>query len=121
MQTTIEILGRNVLVTLSKRAQLALSKRSKPLTAEMELYFSCLIRMKVRFHDATQNSRTVSISDNLNIAFRPVMTSACSLDAVGDAAPPLTDFPIQKPDAFVPHWLKIDFHNDQWQGEFGYH
>jgi len=34
--------------------------------------------------------------------------------------PPLTDFPIQKTNAFIPHWLKIDFKNNEWKGEFGF-
>ena len=32
----------------------------------------------------------------------------------------LTDFPIAKPEAYVPHWLRIDYRKGQWQGEFGY-
>ena len=86
---------------------------------EMELYFSCLIRMKVRFHDTPNNLATRQVMENFSIAFHPVMTAACGMDYEGDE-PPLTDFPIQNPEAFVPHWLKIDYRNKQWQGEFGF-
>ena len=119
MQTTVEIMGRDVRVSLSEKARRELAKRATPLYAEMELYFSCLIRLKVRFHDTAQNLNSVPVMDKLNIAFHPVMTAACSVDEQ-DAAPPLTDFPIQNPDAFVPHWLTIDYQHNQWQGQFGY-
>lgn len=119
MQITVEIMGREVSVVLSDKASRELVKRSTPLIAEMELYFSCLIRKKVRFHDKPHGLATVQVMDNLDIAFHPVMTAACGKDYEGDE-PPLTDFPIHKPESFVPHWLKIDYQHNQWQGEFGF-
>lgn len=119
MRTTVEIMGRDVEVSLSEKASRELAKRAAPLIAEMELYFSCLIRMKVRFHDTPHDLATVQAMDKLHVAFHPVMTAACRNDEIGDE-PPLTDFPIQNPQAFVPHWLTIDFRHNQWQGEFGF-
>ncbi len=84
----------------------------------MELYFSCLIRYKVRFHERADDGAVV-VNDKLWLRFRPVMTAQCGNDYDGDE-PPLTDFPIVKPGAFTPHWLTIDYRRGQWQGEFGY-
>ena len=119
MQTTVEIMGRAVDVVVSDTASRELTKRSTPLIAEMELYFSCLIRKKVRFHDLSPDLAAIQVLDKLSIAFHPVMTAACGNDYEGDE-PPLTDFPIKNPEAFVPHWLRIDYHHNQWQGEFGF-
>jgi hypothetical protein len=105
-------------VTLSNAALKALSSRNKMLVAEMELYFSCLIRKQVRFKESLEGE-VINVTDQLAIRFRPVMTKSCGIDYEGDE-PPLTDFPIQKADAFVPHWLKIDFKKDEWIGEFGF-
>ena len=122
---SIELQGKSVDVTLSERARNALSRRTKPLTVEMELYFSCLIRKKVRFHDtendaaAEKNSLEALLNDRMRIRFRPVMTKVCGKDYEGDE-PPLTDFPITNSKAYIPHWLTIDFRNDEWVGEFGY-
>ena len=126
-QQSVEINGRTVVIELSKAAIKALAQRSTPLLAEMELYFSCLIRKKVRFRDATADAKsddastatTVSLSDHLHVRFRPVMTRVCGKDYEGDE-PPLTDFPIVNARAYVPRWLHIDFRNNQWQGEFGF-
>lgn len=115
---SIEIDGRTVDVKLSEAADAALAQRDTPLLAEMELYFSCLIRKQVRFRDAGDEAAT-PFNEQLHICFRPVMTRACGKDYEGDE-PPLTDFPIAKTHAYVPHWLRIDYLRGQWQGEFGY-
>ena len=118
MDKQIELLGRKVTVTLSSAAVTALSQRDKSLVAEMELYFSCLIRKKVRFRENLEGE-LVYVIDQLSVRFRPVMTAVCGIDYEGDE-PPLTDFPIKKPESFVPHWLKLDFKKDKWIGEFGF-
>jgi hypothetical protein len=118
MKKQVELLGRKVSVSLSASAVTALAQREQPIVAEMELYFSCLIRKKVRFRENLAGE-VVNITEQLSVRFRPVMTAACGTDYEGDE-PPLTDFPIKKADSFVPHWLEIDFKNGQWQGEFGF-
>jgi hypothetical protein len=73
----------------------------------------------VRFRDAVAEPAGIKAGERLRVSFRPVMTSVCGKDYEGDE-PPLTDFPIVKPHAYVPHWLRIDYRHGQWQGEFGY-
>lgn len=126
LQQSVEIDGRTVAIELSKAASQALAARTTPLLVEMELYFSCLIRKQVRFRDAaavsdntTDTKHTVTLNDQLQICFRPVMTRICGNDYEGDE-PPLTDFPIAKTRPYVPRWLHIDYRKGQWQGEFGY-
>jgi hypothetical protein len=129
LNRSIELLGKSIDVTLSEAARNALSRRTKPVAVEMELYFSCLIRKQVRFSDANTNVGNngaapnppleTRLNDRMRIRFHPVMTKACSKDYEGDE-PPLTDFPIANPKAYIPHWLKIDFRHDAWVGEFGY-
>lgn len=111
-----ELNGRPITVTVTRRADEALSHREAPLHAEMELYFSCLIRKRVLFREARGDSL---LDDRLSIGFRPVMTAHCGLDYEGDE-PPLTDFPIVTGERYTPHWLTIDYHNGEFIGEFGY-
>ena len=118
MKKQIEIKGKQVVVNLTKSAEKALSLRDKTLVAEMELYFSCLIRKQVRFKENLDGD-LAAVSDNLSVRFRPVMTKSCGIDYEGDE-PPLEDFPIEKPEAFVPHWLNIDYKKNEWIGEFGF-
>lgn len=118
MQQRIDFHGRTVELTLTQDAEKALDRRQTPLCAQMELYFSCLIRKTVRFHE-TPVMECTPVNDTLSLCFRPVMTKHCGLDYEG-SEPPLTDFPITHAERYIPHWLKIDYKNGEWHGEFGY-
>lgn len=119
MSSEITIDNRPVKVHLSKRAEKALLRRDKPLFVEMELYFSCLIRKQVLFHDVQRQDNSVVVDDKLSVSFHPVMTSSCMISEA-DAEPAKSDFEMQRRDCFVPKWLKLDFKKGAWLGEFGY-
>ncbi len=118
----IEILfdGKPMTIQLTPAAETALCQLTLPLVAELELYFSCMIRKRVHFHTTIDSDRTVKATENLHIRFHPVMTERCSLDASEEGVSQLTDFPIVKPGAYVPHWVRIDHRKGEWVGEFGY-
>lgn len=120
MDIKIEIDGKPMMVHLTRAAESALRQRTSPLVAELELYFSCFIRKRVRFHTVVRSDQTVVATDNLCVRFRPVMTEQCTIDQAADGDTALTEFPIVKPSAYVPHWLRIDHRAGEWQGEFGY-
>ena len=112
--------GREIDLALTTAATNALARGGSPVIAEMELYFSCLIRKQVRFPAVTHaDAQCIAVDDCLTVCFRPVMTRACSMDAVGDK-PELEAFPIHRPGAFLPKWLRLDFRQGAWLGEFGY-
>jgi hypothetical protein len=115
----ITLEGKPFRVLLTSAAQRALAARTTPLVAELELYFSCLLRLKVRFYDSDPDGSATRVSDQLAVRFRPAMTKRCDLHEV-DGKPPLSDFPIVKRAPFVPYWLKLDYKKDEWVGEFGY-
>jgi hypothetical protein len=119
---TLTLNDRSLSIDLSPAAQAALAKRGSPLYAQMELYFSCLIRLKVRFYESAPEMDTawLPVSEKLFVNFRPVMTAQCNNDYQGEE-PPLTDFPIARDAPFTPRWLRLDYRQGQWQGEFGYH
>jgi hypothetical protein len=117
MQTTIEILGKPVLVEWSSSADKKMQDLAEPLLVEMELYFSCLIRKAVRFGGDAQAANFTTAAPHLKIGFRPVMTKVCKVSDF-EGAPPLEDFPIVKPEAFVPKRLTIDYRGGKWMGEF---
>lgn len=119
MKSQITLQDRPIQISLTSAAEAALSKTQQPLLAEMELYFSCLIRKQVRFYSGRQSDDAAAVGERLAVRFRPVMTQSCGSDYEGDE-PPLTDFPIVDAARFIPHWLNIDYRNGEWTGEFGY-
>ncbi len=48
----VRLYGRTLEVTFSPAAMAAAAALTSPLTVELELYFSCLVRKAVRFHAA---------------------------------------------------------------------
>jgi len=104
-------------IRLSAAAQKALARRATPLVAEMELLFSCLLRKRVYFGDALDD--TTPAGELLAVRFKPIMTRKCSV-AEGGAAPPSERFPLENPRPYVPNWLSIDYRRGEWVGNFGY-
>ncbi len=117
MRATADILGKKVEIECSPSADKAMAGLAEPLLVEMELYFSCMIRKAVRFNRTDKMKFSVQVTPRLIVGFRPVATKSCSISEV-ENAPPVEDFPIVKPEAFVPRKLSIDFRNGHWTGEF---
>ncbi len=82
---TIEMMGKQIQVEITKKAAQQLSNRLNPLFIEMELYFSCLLRKEIRIRESVRDqideAFTAQLSDNLHISFRPVMTKTCSVSS----------------------------------------
>ena len=119
MSSEITIDNRAVNIHLSKRAEKALAKRDSALFVEMELYFSCLIRKQVLFHDVKRQENSIVVDDKLSVSFHPVVTASCQIKDA-EEEPAKSDFEMKKRDCFVPKWLKLDYKKGAWLGEFGY-
>jgi hypothetical protein len=117
--TSVDLAGRPVSLRLSAAAAKALAQRTQPLYVQMELYFSCLLRFKLRFADQALDDHSVAVADKLHLSFRPIMTAQCGVDFEGDE-PPVTDFPLHDGNAFMPRYVFVDYRHGRWCGEFGY-
>ena len=113
----VSLHGKLLEIRLTSAAQKALDQRDRPLVAEMELLFSCLLRKRMNFGDEAGN--TMPVNDRLAVRFRPIMTRHCNVHD-SDGPPPSDDFPIANPRPYVPGWLHIDYRHGKWVGEFGY-
>lgn len=113
----ITLHDKSLEVRLTAAAQKALALRDKPLVAEMELLFSCLLRKRVHFGEAAEQS--TAVNERLAVRFKPIMTRRCSV-AEGGASPPSESFPLENPRPYVPNWLDIDYRHGEWVGNFGY-
>ena len=120
MKFTIELFQKSLQIDISNAALQELEKQKVSLTTNMELYFSCLIRKRVRFYHNTNLEGANPVTKNLWVRFLPVMTKSCQIDDLNDNKPDLTEFPLKHPEKFVPHWLSLDFRKDQFVGKFGY-
>ena len=76
----ISINQRPVTVEWTATAAAALAQRGTPLFVELELYFSCLVKKFVHFHDEAPGRATVAVTDKFQLYFRAVTSTACTMD-----------------------------------------
>lgn len=119
---TISISDRPIRVEWTQRAQRELEQRSSPLVAELEVYFSCMVKMKIHFLDAPKNDNpTTPVCDKLLIYFRPVTSTECSLELGARLGrQPEIELHNKAVTGMVPKHVFIDFKDGKWMGVFGY-
>lgn len=119
LNNTILINSRPVAVEWTKAAARELAQRAQPLVVELELYFSCLVKKFVRFHETAPQRDTVAVSDKLAVFFRPVTSTACSFE-VADRLGRQPEIELDNPHVrkMAPKRVKIDFVRGNWSGEF---
>ena len=111
--------NRNLRVEWTDRANRVLQTRPQPLIIEMQLYFSCVVKKRVLFHD-NSNLDVTDVNNSMKIAFRSIQSAACDPEEFAKNYPVgrVLDSPVVT--KMIPSRLSIDFHQGQWQGEFGY-
>ena len=114
---TVLLRDKSLLVSWTKRADQALKKRTQPLIAEMQLYFSCVVKKRVLFHDDASEP-SISVNPNLAIRFRAVPASSCSPEEFARNYPIDGEFDSQASKQMRPSQLNIDFKNQQWIANF---
>lgn len=111
-------------VSLSRTAGRALELRSQPLVVEMELFFSCLVRKRLRLGTPKPSTTFLTLDpghDKLRVWFHPVVSQHCALPDHDDLdALPLQDFPLARDKAFMPRWLQLDYRKGLFVGDFGW-
>ena len=112
--------GKTLSVSWTQRAERQFSRRQRPLLAEMQLYFTCVVKKRVVFHDSGHSDDTqgTAVNDHLHVAFRPVEANSC--DPVEFAAnfPVRREFDSSGAKGMHPSSLHIDFKKGEWRGEF---
>ncbi len=116
---TVQVNGRTVLVEWTHAAARELARRTQPLVVELELYFSCLVKKFVRFHETPPQRQTVAASDKLALFFRPVTSTACSFE-VADRLGRQPEIELDTGNArkIAPKRVVIDFVRGAWTGKY---
>jgi hypothetical protein len=116
----LSLRGKPLTVSWTRRADHQLARQTRPLLAEMQLYFSCVVKKRVVFHEEVfiDASETLAVNDHLTIAFRPVEANSC--DPVEFAAnhPVRREFDSCGAVKMHPSSLRLDFKSGNWLGEF---
>ncbi|MDP1691364.1 MAG: hypothetical protein Q8L49_05315 [Burkholderiaceae bacterium] len=116
---TVSINGKPVTVVWTRSAAQKLAERSRPLVLELELYFSCLVKKFVHFHDQAPGRATTQVTEKLQLYFRAVTSTACTMD-VADALgrQPEIELETAAVRKLAPKRVRLDFDRGQWAASF---
>lgn len=115
----VEIHGKPVAVAWSAAAQAALAQRAHPLTVELELYFSCLVKKFVHFHESVPERETIAAGDRLRLYFRAVTSIACTMDVAERLGrQPETELDSGIARKLAPKRVWLDHVHGAWTGEY---
>lgn len=114
---TVQVGKHAVPIEWTQRAEKQLAQRATPLIIEMQVYFSCVVKKRVLFHESSQ-LETTPVNDKLAVCFRAVESNSC--DPVEFAK----NFPIKHPFESLaaakmhPKKLSVDYKEGEWSGVF---
>ena len=114
---TVTLRNHPLQVKWTQRAQRQLIKRSEPLFVEMQLYFSCVVKKRVLFHDVYEANAT-PVNDNMFVTFRPVESTSCDPLEFARHFPVKQEFQSSGAIKMRPKSLLVDFKNGSWNGEY---
>jgi len=118
-RATVNINNHEVLVEWTPAAARELARRTAPLIVELELYFSCLVKKFVHFRDDSRGMPTVAAGDMLQLYFRPVTSTACSLETAARLGrQPEMDIDTPATRRIAPKRVSLDHVGGAWRGSF---
>lgn len=119
--TTVTINDHPVLVEWTPAAARELGLRTAPIFVELELYFSCLVKMLVHFREDSRGKPTVAATDKLQLYFRPVTSTACTFEVADRLGrQPEKDIDSKVLQRLAPKRVFIDHVGGAWRGSFSF-
>ncbi|WP_024327712.1 hypothetical protein [Thioalkalivibrio sp. AKL19] len=108
---------RTVHVYWTDRARQALEEQTTPLYVEMQLYFSCVVKKRVLFHESPPRSDFVAAVPQLYVRASTVESDICSPEAFAAGYPARRELSSAGTRRMVPRNLWLDYRAGQWVGE----
>lgn len=111
--------GRTVRVRWTDRADAALYGLESPLVIELQLYFSCVVKKRLLFHE-TPLPGSVAVAPNLELVFRCIASAACNPTEFAAHYPEGRSLMSGPAAGIPPQRVEIDYRRGRWEGSFSY-
>lgn len=118
--TTVNLRGQPVHVQWTRRAQAALDRRTDPLCVEMQLYFSCVVKKRVLFHEPPDPHVYTRVVAALRLRASAVESDVCSPEDFAAGYPARRELETEAALRMVPRSLWLDYCHGEWVGEMGF-
>jgi hypothetical protein len=119
-QRVVKLNDKIIEVNWTKRAEDALYLRNQPLIVEMQLYFSCVVKKRVVFHEQLDFESVTVVNNKLQLCYRAIQSAVCDPETFARHYPQQRLLESGAARNMQPSILNIDFRNGQWQGEMGF-
>lgn len=116
-QNTVSLNGQSLTVCWTRRAQREMDNRQQPLTVEMQLLFSCVVKKRLLF-GRQAGEAMVPVNSDLSVGLSAVASKACSPEEFAQDYPEGRDLSETYAGRLSPSRLQIDFRQGEWQGQF---
>lgn len=113
----VDLKKKPLSVRWTRRAEHKIQQRNKPLFVEMQLYFSCVVKKRVLFHDLL-DQETVPVNSLVNVCFHTVQSTSCDPEEFAKNFPVKREFQSGAAGRMRASMLSIDYRDGQWCGEF---
>jgi hypothetical protein len=116
--TNTELSGYPIDVHLTQRATQGLSQLSIPLTVEMQLYFSCVVKKRVLIHSSDTQQTYQPAYENLYIKFTCVQADSCSPEEFASHYPGKKQLTAPANMKMHARALYIDYKDNEWLAHY---
>ena len=116
---TVQINRRSLEIRWTERAERELDMREQALIVELQLYFSCVVKKRVLFHQPVDFA-TTPVDERLEIAFHAVASAVCDPNEFALNHPAGRDLSPGPAARMVPKVVEIDYRAGHWEGQFRY-
>ena len=118
-ENTVSLNGRMVRVRWTDRADVALRGLNQPLAVEVQLYFSCVVKKRMLFHQSPVPG-SVAVAPNLDLVFRCIASAACDPTEFAESYPEGRSLMSGPAAEIPPKRVDIDYRRGGWEGSFAY-
>ena len=115
----LQIDGREIELRWNKRAQRELERRDTPLLVELQLYFSCVVKKRILFHDSADFD-SHPVNPSIRLAYRAIASAACDPNEFAASFPGARELTTDAAKSMLPRYVEIDYVRGGWQGRFSY-
>jgi hypothetical protein len=116
---TVRVNRRPLELCWTGRAEHELNRRGQALIVELQLYFSCVVKKRVLFHQRAEFA-TTRVDERLAIAFHAVASAVCDPNEFARKHPAGRDLSPGPAARMVPPIVEIDYRAGRWEGRFRY-
>jgi hypothetical protein len=117
---TVQINQRSLELRWTERAERELGMREQALIVELQLYFSCVVKKRVLFHQRVDFA-TNRVDNRLEMAFHAIASAVCDPNEFAQKHPEGRDLSSGPAARMVPAIVEIDYRAGRWQGQFRDH